>query len=510
VSGTSAATTIISTGNITGPVNFGLDERTAGERHRELMDAISREKGIPIENLATLFEAVGEELPERDFETAVRTAVEALIGRSANPVPLLNDPAEIQAAIETARCKLRQADSEGAVEHLRRVRRDRGELRQSQSRADARLAMEEAEILKVSFRWDDAILAYEAAAALDPHDAWPWFAIGDIRILRTNRDSALTAFEKGKAIAEGTGHKREVSVALNKIGSLLYDGNDPQGSLNAYEQGLEIRRRLLAADPSNTQSVSDFFMTQCCIADLYRADNNLPGALKAYEEGIEAQRRLMLADPSHLEWARNVSITIERIGVVRRDSNDLPGALKAFEECLEMRKRLLDKDPSNEERERDVSVALLHIGDVCRARNDFAGALSAYENALETGRRLMAADPSHPERSRDVSVSINKIGDVLAAREDLSGALKAYRESLKIRRRLMIANPSHTGRSRDVFVNLVRIGVIQRKSKKKNAACECFKKALSIIEPMASDAPNILQRQTDLQDVKSEIAKTGC
>ena len=90
IAGGGAAATNITTGNITaGQVTLASTKawrqrgtaKDGGEggEHREVMDAIAREKGIPVANLARLFEAVGKELPERDFEAAVRTAVETLL-----------------------------------------------------------------------------------------------------------------------------------------------------------------------------------------------------------------------------------------------------------------------------------------------------------------------------------------------------------------------------------------------------------------------------------------------
>ena len=71
--------------------------------------------GIPIENLRPLFEAAEQNFPKENFESAVETAIDSLLAKSANPVAVLNDPIEIRNAIAFARQKLELADVDGAV-----------------------------------------------------------------------------------------------------------------------------------------------------------------------------------------------------------------------------------------------------------------------------------------------------------------------------------------------------------------------------------------------------------
>ena len=68
------------------------------------------------------------------------------------------------------------------------------------------------------------------------------------------------------------------------------------------------------------------------------------GALKAYEESLDIARRLAAADPAL--WAGDLSVSLERIGDVRVAAGDREGALKAYEESLAIRRRLAASDPA--------------------------------------------------------------------------------------------------------------------------------------------------------------------
>ncbi len=50
-----------------------------------------------------------------------------------------------------------------------------------------------------------------------------------------------------------------MSVSASKIGDVLVARNDLAGALKAYEEGLEIARRLAAADPSHAKRARDVF-----------------------------------------------------------------------------------------------------------------------------------------------------------------------------------------------------------------------------------------------------------
>src|SRR6266478_2912120 len=69
------------------------------------------------------------------------------------------------------------------------------------------------------------------------------------------RKSAMTALAKGRELAEHNPDdamwQRDVSVALNKLGSADLKGGDTAAALKRYDEALGIMRRLAERDPSN-------------------------------------------------------------------------------------------------------------------------------------------------------------------------------------------------------------------------------------------------------------------
>jgi hypothetical protein len=49
------------------------------------------------------------------------------------------------------------------------------------------------------------------------------------------------------------------------------------------------------------------------VGDVLRAQSDLPGALANYREGLDIRRALAKADPSNMVWARDVWVSLWRL-----------------------------------------------------------------------------------------------------------------------------------------------------------------------------------------------------
>ncbi len=476
-----------------------LETSLQSKRHHEqVMAALAREKGVPRDNLRSLFEAAGQEVPERDFERAIRVAVNVLLARGADPVALLNDSAEIRHAIEIARQKLRQADTDGAIEHLRQARLEQAEMREQRMRGEARLAAEEADILKLAFRFDEAIEAYEDAAKLDPSDAWNWFHIGDIHISRGSLNKALKACEQAQTTAESSGNQRDLSVSYNKTGDVLVAQGDLTTALSRYGSGLEIRARLAKSDPGNAQWQRDLSVSYERTGDVLVAQGDLTTALSRYGSCLEIADRLAKSDPGNAQWQRDLSVSYDRIGDVLVAQGDLTTALSRYGSGLEIADRLAKSDPGNAEWQRDLSVSYNKTGDVLVAQGDLTTALSRYGSGLEIRARLAKSDPGNAEWQRDLSVSYIKTGDVLVAQGDLATALSRYGSGLEIADRLAKSDPLNAQWQRDLSVSYDRIGNVLVAQGDLATALSRYGSGLEIADRLAKSDPLNAQWQRDL------------
>ena len=70
----------------------------------------------------------------------------------------------------------------------------------------------------------------------------------------------------------------------------------------------------------------------------------MAGALASYEEGLAIRRKLLALDEGNTLWRRDVAVGLGEIGDVKTMQSDQAGALSALEESLAAFRRLADGD----------------------------------------------------------------------------------------------------------------------------------------------------------------------
>ena len=322
---------------------------------------------------------------------------------------------------------------------------------------------------------------------------------GDLIRAKPAAEESLAIARKLVAADPGnTDWQRRVSQGLDMVGDVRLATGDRVGALAAYEESLAIRRKLVAIDPGNTGWQRDLSVSLNKVGDVRRATGDRAGALTAHEESLAIARKLAAADPGNVVWQRDVSVSLNKVGDVRRAAGDRPGALSAYEEGLAIMRKLAAADPGNTVWQRDVSVSLNRVGDVRRAAGDRPGALSAYEESLAIRRKLAATDPSNAEWQRDVGVNLARVGDVRLEAGDREGALSAYEEALAIIRKLAATDPGNTDWQSDVGQSLFEVGNARGAMGDRVGALSAYEESLAIRRKLAAADPGNAEWQADL------------
>ncbi|MEM7302574.1 MAG: hypothetical protein AAF468_15955 [Pseudomonadota bacterium] len=466
-----------------------FDQVDAGQR--AILDALHTNYGVPIENLRPIFEAVKHDFPEGNFQSALDEAVAALIEQGKQPVDVGNSGADIVRILELVREKLKKADVDGAVGLLR-------EERQSRALDSARLAREEAKILKTAYRWQEALDAYQDAARLDPTRPGDHYECGDIHTHRGDLEGAKAALEAGKSCAENNGLERDIGAAFDRLGDLAIARGDLEVAQQSLQYALDTAEGLVKSDPGNAQWQRDLSVSHNKIGNLAIARGDLETAKKAYQDALGIRDRLAKSDPGNAGWQRDLSVSHERIGDLAVKRGDPEVAEEAYQDALDIMVRLAKSDLGNAGWQRDLSVSHNKIGELAVARDDLEAAQRAFQDALDIADRLAKSDPGNAGWQRDLSVSHNKIGDLAVARGDLEAAQEPFQASLNIRDRLAKSDPGNAGWQRDLSVSHNKIGDLAVARGDLEAAKRTFKDALDIADQLARSDPGNAEWQRDL------------
>ena len=88
-----------------------------------------------------------------------------------------------------------------------------------------------------------------------------------------------------------------MAVSLNKVGDVKLRGGDRAGALAAYQESLDIARKLAAQDQSNAQAQRDVAVSLDKLGNVKLQGGDQAGALAAYQESLDIAPQARGAGP---------------------------------------------------------------------------------------------------------------------------------------------------------------------------------------------------------------------
>ena len=135
------------------------------------------------------------------------------------------------------------------------------------------------------------------------------------------------------------------------------------------------------------------------LGDVLVAQGDLAGAKQRYQESLEIRKRLSAADPSSASLQRDVSLSLNKLGDVLVAQGDLAGAKQRYQESLEIRKRLSAADPSSASLQRDVTASLWRLAGIAGSGVSWQQVAEALE-AMQARGILSPADRHFLDEAR--------------------------------------------------------------------------------------------------------------
>jgi tetratricopeptide (TPR) repeat protein len=343
------------------------------------------------------------------------------------------------------------------------------------------------------------------ARALAPADGWLCFSLGYGLKSLGQLAEAGQQFSQARRLGTEQGDDRLIGGSWSGTGDVLMAQGDGPGALSAYQKGLAIAEALAQRDPDNTQWQHDLSVSQEAIGNVLMAQGDGPGALGAYKLCLAIAEALAKHDPANTQWQRILLVSQEKIGNVLMAQGDGPGALGAYKVCLAIAMDLAKRDRGNTQWQRDLSVSHNKIGNVLKAQGDGTGALRAYKEGLAIAEDLVERDPANTQWQNDLSLIHNRIGTILGGQGDGTGALRAFKEGLAIAEDLAKRDPANTQWQSDLSIFHSNIGGMLLGQGDGTGALRAFKEGLAIAEDLAKRDPANTQWQRDLWIIHNNL-----
>ena len=94
------------------------------------------------------------------------------------------------------------------------------------------------------------------------------------------------------------------------------------------------------------------------------AAGDLAAARDHYQAALDIRTKLAAADPANTEWQRDLSISHDRLGNMAAAAGDLAAARDHYQAALDIRTKLAAADPANSQWQRDLAVVRQRIADL--------------------------------------------------------------------------------------------------------------------------------------------------
>ncbi|MFG3028678.1 tetratricopeptide repeat protein [Streptomyces sp. NPDC048253] len=300
---------------------------------------------------------------------------------------------------------------------------------------------------------EEAVPLYNDLALLDPEGHLPNLAAA-FNDLATHRgatgdrygavDAAESAVRMQRELLAEVGLEHEESLArsLNTLATRRAATDDRAGALSAADEAVRIYRHLAQAASSvhlRDAYLSDLAASLSNLSQCQASTEDREAALDAAEEAVELRRRLLSGQTD--DTLADLAHALSNVCGDRSGAGDDDAALEAAVEATGLYRQLVDINHAVFTP--DLAASLNNLS-VCRSRTgDFEAALADAEEATALYRVLAADDES--VFAVDLAMSLNTLGNRRAESGDRQGALAAATEAVELYRHLF-------DQDQDVFV----------------------------------------------------------
>jgi tetratricopeptide (TPR) repeat protein len=315
------------------------------------------------------------------------------------------------------------------------------------------------------------------------------------RILKTNIPSLDKMYE---LYPDTKVSLREKGSNLSRIGNIWLILDKTENALKAYQQDLEISKKLTEADPANSHAQRDLSISHEKLGKIHLQLGDTQAALKAYQQALEISKKLAESNSANSQAQQDLSYSYQRLGNVHLQLGDTQAALKAYQQALEIRKKLAESDTSNNDAQHDLFVSYSKIGRVYEILNQSESAFDAQQNGLLIAQKN---EKRHKRLQNDISEFKGVIdrlkGDEYMRQNKPDSAIELYIKALEISKQLTEERNDNLDARYDLHINYRKLGQAHEAKKRFSEASECFKKALGIVSRIAKDENNKLAQNEE-------------
>ena len=243
--------------------------------------------------------------------------------------------------------------------------------------------------------------------------------IGDIEQDEGRPDAAIERFTRALALLEDSSVEesvqktwtRERAVLLNKIGDVQLDQDEPAVALAQFERSKRLIDAMQAENDSNLLLRQDLASAHEKLAIAMSALNRPDDALENINSGRRLLERLHLQDPANAVWRRSLAMAYNRTGDILLSAGYRTQARLAYDRALQ-----IAKDAGADIAwQRDIAIAYERQANLAFIEGQMQEATALYEASLNATEARSDSEAASAAWQRELMIGHYSIGRVKLA-----------------------------------------------------------------------------------------------
>jgi tetratricopeptide (TPR) repeat protein/tRNA A-37 threonylcarbamoyl transferase component Bud32 len=382
-----------------------------------------------------LSQGIGEEARPREIGTPAESGAEYRRAIAIQEVLVHDHPDEPEYANDLAASRMNLGlvlnDAGDRAAGLAEVRRSLG-LREELVRRDASLR---------AYQRNLASAYANLATVLDDGPSGNPDAAEALR----NHERALDLRQKLVAAdPDHVGYREEVGETFNNLGAWHYTHGTPADALVYYDTARKVRDEIRAKHDTQTRRM-ELAKTWFNIGLAHRKALAYPDALKAQAQATALLEPLVKDNPRVTVYRLLLAEVSNSVGVLNAESGRPTPALAAFRRAAELREEIARDNPGVRSYRAEQARAHLNLGAMYQKADRPADAIAPLNQALDTYRQLADEVPGDREVRDTLGLTLSNLGAVQSDAGDPKAALETLVEAVQVYSDLLAEDRDNAG-----------------------------------------------------------------
>ena len=329
------------------------------------------------------------------------------------------------------------------------------------------------------------------------------FDKGDVLAKKGQLIDAFETFKLTLEWAEKYDRKNTEGLCHERMGHIQTMLGDLTKALEHFQKYRQVETELMHSSPKDATYKYNLAISYQYLGDTHSSLGNLEKALEFFEDYNRLEKELYESYPQNVDYKNGLAISYARLGDTHSSLDNLEKALEFFEDYNRLAKELYESYPQNVDYKNGLAITYERLGNTHSSLGNLEKALEFFEDYNRLAKELYESYPQNVDFKNGLAISYSKLGDTQRLLGNLEKALEFFEDYKRLEKELYESYPRNVYFKNGLAISYAKLGeVFNDKKNEKERARLFFEKAKEIWEELVVQAPQFIQFQRHLENVK--------